>query len=213
MKKRTLATMIVLVLAVCVVIGGTLAYLTATTDTVENTFTVGHINATLDEKDVDESTSTEDGARDTENKYKVIPGDKIEKDPTVHVLEGSEKCYVYICIDDGLNAAVAGSATYTVGADWTKIGDTENGRSIYKYASVVDASSEQKDLLVFDGVSIDGAVVTEQNIDDLDGRTIVVNAYLHQSANVDEAVAEAAALAYFGTITNPNTPPTPVPEP
>ena len=191
--KKLITMVCALALTAAIAIGGTLAYLTAETKTVTNTFTVGKIEATLDETDADNSTADKD--RDTENSYKIIPGDQLVKDPTVHVLEGSEKCWVYVCINDELNAAVAGSAKYTVENGWTLVNGTKN---IYKYNNVVDASEKQQDLVVFNGVTIDGAVVTEDNIDDLDEKTIVVNAYLHQADNLGDSVnVDALAVAHF----------------
>ena len=47
MKKRTLGLLLALVLALGCVAGGTLAYLTDQTDTITNTFTVGHVKIDL----------------------------------------------------------------------------------------------------------------------------------------------------------------------
>lgn len=49
MKKRTLALLVALVLVVGCIIGGTLAWLTAKTDAVVNTFTTSDIDVTLTE--------------------------------------------------------------------------------------------------------------------------------------------------------------------
>lgn len=59
MKKRTLALLVALVLVVGCIIGGTLAWLTAKTDAVVNTFTTSDIDVTLTE---------------TEEEYKMVPG-------------------------------------------------------------------------------------------------------------------------------------------
>ena len=48
---------IVAVLLVSLSVGATLAYLTSTTQTVKNTFTVGKVNITLDEVKVNENYS------------------------------------------------------------------------------------------------------------------------------------------------------------
>lgn len=80
---------------------GTMAYLTDN-DTVTNTFTVGNVDITLDEANVDgkdadgkDNSSVE---RDTANSYKLLPGGKYEKDPTVTVEAGSEKAYVRMMV-------------------------------------------------------------------------------------------------------------------
>ena len=61
-------------LLVCVSVGATVAYLTAT-DKVENTFTVGKVAIKLDEAKANtDGTLVEGAARVKENKYKVLPG-------------------------------------------------------------------------------------------------------------------------------------------
>lgn len=197
MKKKTVALLMAGVLAVGCVVGGSLAWLVSTPGAVTNTFTVGDINATLDEAPVDANGKEITGAeRVTENNYTVIPGDSIDKDPTVHILNGSEKCYVFVCIDDQINAALDDCAGYSVPASWTKV-KTEGSKTVYKYNAVVDASGGQQDLLVFDGVTIDGEKVTKDTIGTLTGKQIIVNAYAYQAENVTEVDAQAAALEHF----------------
>ena len=88
MKKRTLTILIAVVLVVACAVGGTLAWLTAQTQEVTNTFTVGNIDITL----------TETGAIDTDNdefvdskSYSMVPGTVLDKDPKITVAGGSEK--------------------------------------------------------------------------------------------------------------------------
>lgn len=74
---------------------GTLAYLTSQ-DTVVNTFTVGNVQITLDEAQVNEDGTyvTDHDNRVDSNKYHLLPGHTYIKDPTVTVLANSEECYV-----------------------------------------------------------------------------------------------------------------------
>ena len=195
MKKKILAGVLACVLLIGVGVGGTLAWLTAQTTAVTNTFTVGDINLTLDEVDVDKDSVATDNVtvngvvRDMANAYKVIPGETITKDPTVHVQKGSEKCYVYVLIDDQMNETIDGCASYTVDSSkWTFIKDDDNGKAMYKYSTEVDASSKQQDLLVFDGVKISGKKVTKSDITTLANKTITVKAYAHQSEHLDDSV-------------------------
>ena len=97
MKTRSKALLLALcaVLLVVTTVFGTLAYLTDT-DNETNTFTIGEVDITLDEKDVDDSTPGKD--RDHANSYKVVPGYTYEKDPTVHVTEGSSESYVRMIV-------------------------------------------------------------------------------------------------------------------
>ena len=79
MKKKTLALFLALALVLVGIIGGTMAWLTDTTDEVVNTFTDSDIDITLAE------TTGED--------YKMVPGYTISKDPNVTVATGSDTCY------------------------------------------------------------------------------------------------------------------------
>lgn len=95
-----------MVLVALVSVGITLAYLTDT-DSNTNTFTVGNVQITLDEKDVDDSTKNAE--RDKANAYHLLPGHSYEKDPQVTVLANSEDSYVRMIVDvegmDELKAA------------------------------------------------------------------------------------------------------------
>lgn len=96
--RRALLLVACAVLLVSLSVGATLAYLTYTTDTVVNTFTVGSVTITLDETDVNEYGVATGNPRDTANTYKLLPGHTYIKDPIVHVTAGSEPCYVRILV-------------------------------------------------------------------------------------------------------------------
>lgn len=87
-KKRILVPIMVLALVVAT-IGGTLAWLKATSGPVENTFTVGNVNVALDE-----SNNLD---------LKMIPGKTITKDPMVSVRAGSEDSYVFVKVEKSAN--------------------------------------------------------------------------------------------------------------
>lgn len=108
-KTKVLLTLACAVLLVAASVMGTLAYLTSTTDTVKNTFTVGKVNIVLDEAKVNGSGQpiNEDGnvveelagaERVTSNEYNLLPGHKYTKDPTVTVKEASEESYVKMVV-------------------------------------------------------------------------------------------------------------------
>lgn len=67
----------------------TLAYL-IDEESVVNTFTVGEVDISLDETDVDGDNSTK------ENDYHIVPGHEYVKDPTLTIFDGSEESYVRI---------------------------------------------------------------------------------------------------------------------
>lgn len=105
--KALLIALCAVMLAAASVLG-TLAYLTST-KTVTNTFTVGKVAITLDEALVDDDGQeiTGDGAdRVAANAYHLLPGGEYDKDPTVTVLEGSERSYVRMRVKINNKAAL-----------------------------------------------------------------------------------------------------------
>ena len=88
-KRRSVSSklfvmMLALVLVFGCAVGGTIAWLTAKTDPVVNTFTYGDINITLTETKPENRQAT------------IIPGVDIEKDPKVTVKANSEACWLFV---------------------------------------------------------------------------------------------------------------------
>ena len=108
MKKiAMMLTSIALVAAVAV--GGTLAYLTSTTDAVTNTFTIGNVAITL----------TEPAGESNNYTFKMSPDADITKDPTVGVTAGSEACYLFVKVEEG--ADLSDYITYEIAEGWTPL--------------------------------------------------------------------------------------------
>lgn len=125
-KKKLTKLGVSLALVATVGVGATLAYLSATSDTLTNSFTVGDGFITdeegrpaiiLDEQfwtNKDTETITDDEKSEFSpsrtikgNTYKdVLSGDTLTKDPTVHVRNGSVNSYVFVKVD-GLDDLVA----------------------------------------------------------------------------------------------------------
>lgn len=161
MKKKVVAAIMSVALVAAVGIGGTLAYLSSQSNTVENVFTVGkgfiddgeHTGLFIDEVEYEEKndknvmtgTRTEEG-----NTYvNLYPGDEFIKDPTVHMVGGSVESYVFVKVT-GVDAledttAIPGTQTFDITNwnthAWKKVadsnGNTENpgteGDGIYLY--------------------------------------------------------------------------------
>ena len=100
MKKRTMALLAAVLLVVGVAIGGTLAWLTAKSDTVTNTFTTSDINITLTES--------------TGQEYKMVPGMDIAKNPKVTVATESEDCYLFVKLEKSTDPKFDDYMTYVV---------------------------------------------------------------------------------------------------
>ena len=100
--RKVLLAVCCAALLVCVTIGATVAYLTSQ-DTVTNTFTVGKVQITLDEAKANADGSLVPNAeRVKANSYKLLPGHTYTKDPTVHVAAGSEDCWLFVKVVNGI---------------------------------------------------------------------------------------------------------------
>lgn len=165
-------------------IAGTIAYLTDT-KTVTNTFTVGNITITLDESPVNENGQATTGARVTTNTFKLIPGKEYDKDPVIHVAEGSEACWLFVKVENNLADIEASSNTIVsqlTANGWTALTGEEG---VY-YHAVVDASAAAQDVSTFTKFVVNGTVQSDE-LSAYADETIVVTAYAIQSNGFDTA--------------------------
>ena len=153
MKKKTLALFLVLALAFGGVIGGTVAWLTDTSEPVVNTFTDSDIEITLTETD----------AVDNANSYKMVPGYTISKDPKVTVEAGSEKCYLFVKLDKSDN--FDSFLTYEIADGWTALSGVANVYYRNVYYRVVDTNEMGTAFSVLkdDQVTVLGTVTKEMS--------------------------------------------------
>lgn len=190
MSKKTVAIIISAVIVCVGVIGGTLAWLTDSKE-VTNTFTVGNINIELDESSFNA------------NNAKLVPGTTIEKNPTVTVKANSEKCFVYVMIDNNLKANNKTIGTLNIAADWEAVA-TQGNKTIYKYTSTVASATTDNSLpAVFTQVAISGTDITKTDLDEMVtvvNKTVEVKAYAHQATSQIPADALAAFEAILGGV-------------
>lgn len=135
--KKILALLLCAVLLVSASIAGTVAYLTSK-DEVTNTFTIGKVQITLDETDVDVNGVKDGETRVKENTYKLIPGHTYVKDPVVHVDAESENCFLYIKVENqiaGIEAATT-IADQLAANGWSLVADETD---VYTYKEVCGA--------------------------------------------------------------------------
>ena len=174
MKKKGLAMVLALVLLAVCAVSGTLAWLTAKSNVVTNTFTTSDIKVKLEE-----TTGTQ---------YKMIPGYTIRKDPKATVLAGSEECFLFVKLDKSENFDTY--LEYVIADGWTKL----EGVTDTVYYRVVDGTTNQigtaYSVLKDDQVTVKGTVTKEQmNALDAAGAvkpTLTITAYasqLHKNAN------------------------------
>lgn len=189
--RKAILTLCSALLLVSLSVGATLAYLTSQ-DSVTNTFTVGQVKIDLDEADVyeigddvDESklgTAIPNADRVEANKYKIMPGHDLYKDPTVHVKAKSEDCYVrtFVTVNNfkdlktilGINddnAAAAKIATYVKGYDGNKwndkgwiIKDDEVTYEFWWSTKVEQNNEKDQDLMLFTGINVPDTLTNEQ---------------------------------------------------
>ncbi len=91
MSKKIIAVSAAIILAAIAIVGGTLAWFTAS-DTATNVLTTGNISITLTETDIsgDEAPVTVEGLTIGD----IMPGDTIHKDPTITNTSGTEAAYI-----------------------------------------------------------------------------------------------------------------------
>ena len=192
--KKKIALLMACVMAFGVAVGGTLAWLTDSTENVVNTFTDSDINITLEET--------------TGANYQMIPGYTISKNPKVTVEAGSEACWLFVKVKESIGDITidedkkefADYLTYTVGATgvegktWTKLTDAgklEAGETVY-YLEVADLSDSATgvtyNVLAENTMSVPGTV-TKEMMDAIDGEdtakrpTLTFTAYAVQYKN------------------------------
>lgn len=187
--KKTLTVIIALVLVVVMSVAGTVAYLTST-KTVTNTFTVGKVEITLDETDVDVYGVKDGNTRVMTNTYRLIPGHTYIKDPVVHVDADSENCWLFVKVENGISDLEA-TGTTTIAAQlaangWTPISE---GSNIYAYSRI--ATKTDTDVPVFRSFTIADKATLPANGTGLD---VVVTAYAIQADSFSTA-AEAWTAA------------------
>ena len=143
-RKRTLAIIAVVVCLALAAVGGTIAWLTASSN-VTNSFTVGEITEpttppgdepTPDPGDPDNNAKLDGNIYEIfDDGSKIIPGGEIQKRPWIGIGEGSESSYVFAYID---NKMMSDSAD---GADWTNFmlntgwAPLENQSDVYNWTS------------------------------------------------------------------------------
>lgn len=166
MKKKTLALVLALTLLVAGVVGGTLAWLTDRTAEVKNTFTVGDINIDLTE---------------TNRDYKMVPGNKLDKDPTVIVKAESEACWLFVKVTKSENLDTF--ITYAIAEGWTKLQD-----GVYYREVPASAADQTFSVLKGDAVTVNSDVTKEMlTAKDFTNPTLTFKAYAVQKENVASA--------------------------
>ena len=182
-SSRTFIMLLAMTLLIGCAIGGTVAWLTAKTDPVVNTFTYGDINITLVET--------------TGNDYKIIPGVDITKDPKVTVKKDSEACWLFVKVEEE-GSFVANKVTYSIADGWTKGDGTKIPANVYYRA--VDAVKNDTDFAVLK----DNKIYVSEELSKSDIQSITAQPKLTFTAYaVQKDGIDTAADAWAKVPTNP----------
>lgn len=177
--KKKLTMIAALALAVCIGVGGTMAYLTAKTSAITNTFTIGGIALTLTETEgVDKGNNTRE--------FTLVPGQDVAKNPKVQVTKVPGDSYVFVKIEKG--ADVDSYYTYNINmydettnpTGWKALTD-----GVY-YREVSAADSAAVSVLAGDKVTTLGTV---NGIADGANLNLTFTAYAIQKAGFSDANA------------------------
>ena len=177
-KQGTAKKAVLLVLALILLIGGTIggvvAWLMDTTESITNTFTYGDINISLEE---------------TTSDFKMVPGNEIAKDPKVTEEEGSEDCWLLVKLEKSENYGTY-LANYEMADGWTALYGDEG--VYYREAKAGDAFNV---LAAGKGEGMKNGhvdvltAVTKADMEAIgdDKPTLTITAYAVQKANVTDA--------------------------
>ena len=206
LSVKTVSILLVLVLLVGMAAGGTVAWLVDKTPEVVNTFTYGDINIDLTEDDVDGDGDA------TKNKYEMIPGREITKNPTVTVEANSEANWLFVKLVksggdvtvDGVQKSFDDYLTYTIADGWTALAG-EDG----VYYRAVAESTTALDFAVLKNNQVTVKTdVTKAMVNALDANgtsnypQLTVVAYAVQQENIATAAdAWAAANGTYSAVT------------
>lgn len=183
MRRMLFTLALVLVVAVASV-GGTIAWLTATTEPVVNTFTYGNINIDLTE------------TKPVNRQAKIIPGVDIEKDPKVTVKGGSEACWLFVKVEE-TGTFVANKVTYevdtTANTGWTKLTGV-NGVDNVWYREVGAVTADTDFNILKDNKVTVSNTLTKEDIKNITNPTLKFTAYAIQKEGSADAAAAWAKL-------------------
>ena len=174
LSGKLVVAMLAVTLLIGCAIGGTVAWLTAKTDPVVNTFTYGDINITL--------------AETTGANYKIIPGKDINKDPKVTVKKDSEACWLFVKVEEE-GTFVADKVTYSIADGWTKLTGVTGVDNVY-YREVGAVTADTDFAVLKDNKVTVSDTLTKEDIKNITTNpTLTFTAYAVQKDGIDTAAA------------------------
>lgn len=148
--SRKMRKMLLMVAAMALVlglaIGGTVAWLIDSSESVVNTFEPSNVDIELVETKPADKTA------------KMVPGNEIEKNPKVTVAAGSENCWLFMSVEKSANNDTF--LTWTVDSAWTLYKTVDNNVSYYYKANV--AAGSEHPILAGNMVTVKDSVTNDQ---------------------------------------------------
>lgn len=176
LSGKLVVAMLAVTLLIGCAIGGTVAWLTAKTDPVVNTFTYGDIDIELNE------------TKPANREAKIIPGVDIEKNPKVTVKANSEACWLFVKVQE-TGTFVPGKVTYSIADGWTQGDGTTIPTNVYY--SEVGATTADTDFAVLKGnvVTVSDSLTKEDIKSITTNPTLTFTAYAVQKDGFNTAAA------------------------
>lgn len=190
--KKIIVTGLAFVLAIVASITGTLAWLTASTSEVKNTFTTADIAVTLTETF---NTDTDNDNKNDAWKAQLIPGYSYTKDPKVEVSAESVDCFLFVKFEETNNPStyLTYTSTLTTANGWTQGDGTDIPANVWYRKVMASDTTRSWELLSGNTISVKDSV-TKDNMSSAASATLTYTAYasqLYKSAGVEFSANEA----------------------
>lgn len=189
-NKKLLTTLGAVALLGAIGVGSTLAYLSDTTGTVTNTFTVGNVSfdddnelgSGLRESKVERKDGVYVDADEADtwtvikNDYKnLVAGEVVYKDPTVIMAGDSEDAWVFVQITNTNNAAFADIAWNE--EDWVKVEklstDDDDDVVVYANKNIIKKGEAST---IFTSVTMDTSITGDTEIPKIEVKAFAIQA-------------------------------------
>lgn len=187
-NRRIALTLCLMFVVAFASIGGTIAWLTANSGPVVNTFTAGDITIDLNEHAYDPATNTlTNRVVKANDNYKIVPGVNLPKDPYVTVGANSEACWLFVQITPSANWS--NKMTYSVDTTTTQNGAVTPWKPLQGVNNVyymqVDATTAEKTFTILNEDDDDNSITVSNQItkgEIIDTPTLTFTAYACQQA-------------------------------
>lgn len=201
-RNRILLTALAALLLVAISVGGTVAYLKASTNAITNTFTTAGITLELKETKKPDGTEVADGVTDWT--AKLIPGKDYDKNPKVKITNDVD-AYLFVKIEDTTDSVLSYTNNLTAeGQGWTALGDSYAG--IYYREVAADATTKEWELIGGNKVTVKSNLVKETAVTGTDtvampsgNVTIKYTAYACQKEGFNAADGKTAPQVAWDT--------------